>query len=449
MKKAKEAVGRRLGDIDLYDRLSIAKGSIGQVMEESHFGYKVNCDAEPDFKEAGVELKVTPYKRNSDKSISAKERLVLNIINYMTEHEKDFINSSLWLKNKCIQMMFYEHMNNTPKCDLRISHTIQYNYPIEDLAIIKNDWNTIITKIRQGKAHELSESDTLYLGACTKGQDSTSVRQQPFSDILARQRAYSLKQSYMTYLLRKYIFGAKSDERIVKDLSQLEKYSFEEFVLEQLRPHFGKTQLQLIDELGIKSTSKSINELIIAAILGVKGKVSQSEEFKKANIVPKTIRIGKDGMTIRESMSFPTFKFTEIINEEWETSTLKTLFDETKFMFVIFQFNEEGGLLFKDVIFWNIPNRDLEEVHKVWERTVKNITDGVIITKINGKQFNNLPKASENFVCHVRPHARDASDTYPLPDGRHLVKQCFWFNNTYVMNQIKKNFGKQKPITTN
>ena len=39
---------------------------------------------------------------------------------------------------------------------------------------------------------------------------------------------------------------------------------------------------------------------------------------------------------------------------------------------------------------------------------------------------------------HVRPHARNAADTYPLPDGRAMTKQCFWFNRTYVETIVKE-----------
>lgn len=39
---------------------------------------------------------------------------------------------------------------------------------------------------------------TMYLAACTKGANAASVRRQPFSQIPAKQRAYSLKGSYMT-----------------------------------------------------------------------------------------------------------------------------------------------------------------------------------------------------------------------------------------------------------
>ena len=38
------------------------KGNFGQILEKFYFGYEPNSDAEPDFKEAGIELKSSPLK---------------------------------------------------------------------------------------------------------------------------------------------------------------------------------------------------------------------------------------------------------------------------------------------------------------------------------------------------------------------------------------------------
>ena len=42
------------------------RGDLGQLIERHHFHYECNSDSNPDFREAGVELKVTPYKINDD-----------------------------------------------------------------------------------------------------------------------------------------------------------------------------------------------------------------------------------------------------------------------------------------------------------------------------------------------------------------------------------------------
>ena len=74
LKRAQEAIGIPLQLIDKTGRLSTGKGAVGTVIEESWFGYSPNSESEPDFPEAGVELKATPYIRTNS-GIRAKERL--------------------------------------------------------------------------------------------------------------------------------------------------------------------------------------------------------------------------------------------------------------------------------------------------------------------------------------------------------------------------------------
>lgn len=434
--RGRAAIGLSLKEIDTTNRLKTGKGAIGSVLEESWFGYSINSESQPDFAEAGVELKVTPYIYTK-KGLRAKERLVCNIINYMEEYKRTFSTSSFWTKCNTMLLMSYEHKSGISKGDFTIDEATLFSFPTEDLLIIEKDWETIVGKIKAGKAHELSEGDTLYLGACTKGATAASVRQQPFSELPAKQRAFSLKQSYMTYVLNSYIFGNKTDEHIIKDPSLLKEQSFEEFILSKIRPYFGKTQSELLDEFNLNTTAKNTNELLLSRMLGVTGHLSATEEFQKANIIPKTIRVNLNG-SITESMSFPVFNFKKIISEEWEDCEFKTMLEQTKFLFVVFKYNASQELVFQNLKFWNIPEKDLDEVKIVWEKTVNIIKQGVEFRTVGKRTFNNLPKASENRVSHVRPHARNANDTLELPDGRHMPKQCFWLNNTYIREQLEK-----------
>ena len=102
LRRAQEIKGIPLRDVDKTGRLATGKGAIGTVIEESWFGYTPNSESEPDFPEAGVELKVTPYMRGKN-GIRAKERLVCNIINYMEEYDKTFQTSAFW--HKCNTML--------------------------------------------------------------------------------------------------------------------------------------------------------------------------------------------------------------------------------------------------------------------------------------------------------------------------------------------------------
>lgn len=439
LKKSKEAINIPFGEIDTTKRLCVAKnkGNVGQMFEECWFGMKVNSRAEADFKELGVELKVTPCVKNKSNKYVAKERLVLNIIDYMTEVSKSFEDSSFWHKNKTLLLMYYEYFKDMPIADFKILETLLYEYPEKDLIVIKQDWEKIIQKIKAGKAHELSEGDTLYLGACRKGAGGEKdLRQQPFNTTKANQRAYSLKQSYMTYILNNYVLNQEKEETVIDNEAELEKQGFENYIINKIKPYFGKSQKDLIKEFNLNPAMKNVNERIIASILGIKGNIAAIEEFKKANIVPKTIRIEYGDKKIKESMSFPTFRFKEIINEAWEESFMYNLFSSTKFMFIIFKFDVNNTLYLDKVIFWNMPVADIEEVQKVWAETVRVIKEGVKITNKNGRDFNNLPGQSFNKVSHVRPHGQNKTDTYELPDGRKLTKQCFWLNNKYILKQI-------------
>lgn len=437
LRRAQEVIGIPLKDVDTTGRLATGKGAIGTVIEESWFGYSPNSESEPDFPEAGVELKVTPYLRGRN-GIRAKERLVCNIINYMEEYDKTFHTSAFWHKCETILLMSYEHLLDRPKGDFKIDAAILFSFPEEDLVIIENDWKTIMEKVRSGRAHELSEGDTMYLAACTKGATAASVRPQPFSAIPAKQRAYSLKSSYMTQILNIYIFGDAQSERIIKDPAELQEGKFEDYLRRKLSPYFGMTQAELKTYFAVESSAKNLNEVLLSKMLGIQGKIAYTEEFQKAGIVPKTIRVRKNG-TIKENMSFPTFDFIELSQEEeWEESNLYNYLAPTKFLFIIFQENEEGELVFERVKLWNIPNRDLEEVRRVWERTVQTIREGVVLEQTSRGVTNNLPKQSESAVAHVRPHGRDGNDRLPLPDGRMMTKQCFWLNNAYIAEQIKE-----------
>lgn len=441
LRRGQEAKGIPLREIDRTGRLSTGKGAIGTVIEESWFGYTPNSESEPDFPEAGVELKVTPYLRGKN-GIRAKERLVCNIINYMEEYDRTFDTSAFWHKCNTILLMSYEHIPDVPKGDFRIDEAVLFSFPEEDLIIIERDWETIMNKVRAGKAHELSEGDTLYLAACTKGANASSVRPQPFSDILAKQRAYSLKSSYMTQILNKYIFGTSESPRIIKNASALQEKTFEEYLIDKVTPYYGMSQKELKALFAVESTAKSLNEMLLARMLDVKGRIAQTEEFQKACIVPKTIRVQKNGK-IKESMSFPTFDFIELSQEaEWEESELHNYLAPTKFLFVIFKERDDGEYVFQRVMFWNIPAADLDEVERVWQRTVQTIRNGVVLTQTANGVSNNLPKQSESYVAHVRPHGKNAADTLPLPDGRMMTKQCFWLNNSYIAAQISEGMNK-------
>ncbi|WP_370751182.1 Sau3AI family type II restriction endonuclease [Eubacterium sp.] len=414
------------------------KGGLGELIEECFFHYECNSDSQPDFDKAGCELKVTPYKQNKNGSYSAKERLVITMINYMDVVNETFETSHLWNKSKLILLIYYLWQPNVDRLQYKINYSKLFTPPEQDIKIIRNDFNIILNKIKKGLAHELSGSDTMYLEACPKASNSSVRRIQPFSDIPAKPRAFAFKNSYMTYVLNNFIIPGKNTyEPIVSETSEK---SFEEYVIDKVSKYKDYSEKELCDlfNIDLNKRPKNLGAMLAYRILGIKG--NKAEEFEKAGIVVKTIRI-ENNNKIKENMSFPTFKFKKLIEETWEDSTFCNYLANTKFFFIVYKYDENNVLRLKGCQFWNIPYNDLNgNVKDVWEETVRVLKEGLIIKEVNGRLTNNFPKASNNPISHVRPHAKDKNDTYELPDGSSYPKQCFWLNNSYILSQLNKDF---------
>jgi DNA mismatch repair protein MutH len=418
------------------------KGNFGQILEKFYFLYEPNSDSEPDFAIAGLELKSTPLKQLQNKEYRSKERLVLNIINYLEVVNQDFETSSFWKKNANILLIFYLHQAGYDILDYLIKLVDEWNFPKTDLEIIKKDWQLIKQKIADGKAHELSEGDTFYLGACTKGANANSTRKQPFNDIPTKQRAYSLKQGYVNHIIASIaneatgIYG-----KLIPSVAVAKKQTIEEIVISKFKPYYNKTVEQILKKTGVKinTTAKSFYANLTKAILGIELD-KEIEEFEKAEIIVKTVRLKENNLP-KEDISFSNFKFEEIVNEEWDESNFKDIL-EHKFLFVFFQFENEE-LVLRKVKFWNMPYADILEAEKVWAKTKNIVSKGKIVREVkDGIRYTNFPNKSFNSVSHVRPHATNAADTYPLPTkdkltkAKEYTKHCFWLNNTYVKDEI-------------
>lgn len=433
---------RQICDPKILEHNYTGKGNFGQILEKFYFGYNPNSKSEADFFEIGMELKTSPLKQLRNNEYRSKERLVLNIINYIEVVNQKFEESDFWKKNANILLIFYLHQAGYDILDYLIKLVDEWNFPNTDLEIIKKDWELIKQKIADGKAHELSEGDTFYLGACTKGANANSTRKQPFNDIPAKQRAYSLKQGYVNHIIASIaneatgIYG-----KLIPSVAVAKKLTIEEVVIAKFKPYYGKTVDQIIAITGVElnTTAKSFYANLTKAILGIELD-KEIEEFDKAEIIVKTVRLKENNLP-KEDISFPNFKYEEIVNEEWDDSNFKDIL-EHKFLLVFFQFENEQ-LVLRKVKFWNMPYADILEAEKVWAKTKEIVSKGKIVKKVIGTtRYTNFPNKSFNSVSHVRPHATNAADTYPLPTkdkltkGKEYTKHCFWLNNTYVRDEI-------------
>ncbi len=421
------------------------KGGLEHMIESLFFKYPINSDPGPDFKEAGLELKGTGLKELKSGEYQIKERLVCDMIDYMKVVDETFETSLFYIKSRIMLLIFYLYKKGVNKLDLKFIYTVLWKLPEKDLLIIRHDFETIVNKIRRGEAHLLSEGDTEYLGACRKGQKGDKPRKQPFSQILAPKRAFSLKPAYMRTVLN-FIksqgssavcnFEIGTDHEELVSVDDLRSNSFEEIILDRFDEFLGRSYHDIAQNKGVNLSNnpKSKFALIANAIASSEkcANVNRSEEFLKAGLTMKTIRVSANGK-IKEAMSFENIDYLEVAEcDSWIDSRLYELFS-SRFLFVIFKeqtFGAEDYIL-SDVFFWTMPKEDLNGAELYWNH----IREVVLANKISAE---NWWKAKDRKKFHVRPKALKKTDLAPTPQGGYAEKFCYWFNNDYVRDIVNK-----------
>jgi len=480
------------------------KGWVGNSIESDWFGIPNNSKKEADFPNLNLELKVTPIRQTRN-GWSAKERLVLNIFDFHDEYKRQFENASFLEKTNLMELIYYEFIKETPAPDFCIKAATLFNLhdlPKEDQLIIEQDWNVIVSKIKDGKAEELSDSLTKYLGATTKGSKTEkNMTTQPFSEVKAHRRSFTLKGSYMTELARMIMSGKYKEpseyveqeeklfvaetkldyytpEPIIKNIEQLKVKTFEEIIIEQFEPYVNKTKRELgkIFDVEIpKKNDKASTPILAKKMLNLKTDVQNTEEFRKAGISVKVVTVHSNQLRKTYSKRKATegfklqnyFDFKEVTETRWEDSDLYEYLSSTRFLLVIFEETSDEEI-FKGVKFWNMPSSDLNGlVYETWKKTIDIIKEGVTLKykkKNNKKGYeitNNLPSMRDNTILHVRPDAKlssykDDSCSLRLPapinwinrpinmtdelTDYYMTKQAFWLNPTYMYQQIDELF---------
>lgn len=390
-----------------------AKGRIGNLVEKYYFGYEPNSVSAPDFPEAGLELKVTGLKVAGKKGLVAKERLSLNMINYHELVAETFESSSFYAKCKKILVICYLYDNSKSELEqVFTEHQFIFRLENAELEDIKRDWTFIQAKVRDGKAHEISEGDTLFLKASRKGaggdKDLTS---QPFSVVSANRRGWSFNSGYLTALIEDGMAN-----RAIHISAPTE--ALEDTISRLLGAYVGVPTDQLLEDFHVGTKSKSKRHDLVVKILSDAGK--SFKDALAAGIRIKTVRL-KHGGKAREAMSFARFDYIEVAQQGWDESDFCQALED-KFLLAVFEEDENGVERFKKVSLWNMPYEDRLMAKEVWEETQARILSGSY----------EFPQSSESAVAHVRPHARNAEDKALCPDGLYRLKRSFWLNQKYI-----------------
>ncbi|MEP9852959.1 Sau3AI family type II restriction endonuclease [Staphylococcus aureus] len=500
---ASKAVNKKIKDlvtnetVQKYYANTNNKGWIGNAIESDWFKVPNNSRKEADIPYLDLEIKVTPI-RETKKGWSAKERLVLNIFDFNDEYKRNFLNASFIEKSNLIELLYYEYKKNVDSPNLKIKAATLFNFddlPEEDLLIIEQDWNIIIDKIKEGKAEELSDSLTKYLGATTKGSKTEkNLTKQPFSDIKAHRRAFTLKGAYMTELAKKNMALVEENEKVIKNVEDLKNKSFENLILERFQPYIGKSKNELAQIFNVaipEKNDKASSATLAKKMLNLKGEIENTEEFKKSGISVKILTINPISKKATEGFKIiipgeQSIEPEEIIKQDWEDSSLKDYLSSNQFLLVIFE-KYKDKVIFKGAKFWRVNYNDLETTIKnTWVETKRILENGVRLEYIKmnkptstGKLYkvsNNLPGIKDTKALHVRPSAKvscyynnpsqsmklpvpskwinkpqhtdwiDNTKPLDIPTDEltewYMTKQLWWLNPTYMYQQVKEFFKK-------
>lgn len=408
------------------------KGDFGQALERHYFFYDLNSEARADFSEAGLELKTAGVLPDGD-GWKAKERLKLGSLNYHSILTESFDRSAFLEKNRRLLVVCHEYEKGKPVTKRVVRLVDIWDIPEEDLIQMEAEWNLIASYVRDGRAHELSEGLTDYLGAATSGQGKgRDFVTQPNSPQLAKKRALAFKQPYVNRIVKEFE-ARQTRERLeeaslVTNLQELERAGdIERLVLQRFEPFLGLTEAEAWDKLdpGIKRPSpnnKNRRQWLNAAILGVPGK-RNIEEFDKAGIQMRSFPLQTRGRKPKEDFPFPAFDFHDLVGERWETSALRTNL-LNRFLTVFYRRDDTGVYTLEDAVFWGFPEELLDaEARATWVHTVRSIRQGKV---------DELPKSSDTGLVFVRTHGLDSRDLVRLPNGLEVPKVSFWLHKDFL-----------------
>ena len=428
--KARELRGKRLGEIPgaSFEALTggTGRGEAGHALE-AFFGIPRNTLSMPDFPGAGIELKAVPLRRTG-RGLGVKERTVISDIDYVKLMEQTWETAKV--RNKLrILFVFFEHLDVTPKAAFPIRGILLWEPDSRTNALLRADWERVFTKVRQARAHELSESDGAIMGPSRKGATGTSVRTQPFGTIKAKSRAWALKPSFTLSLFRG-IVKPETAESLLENLGFHQAERFEAHLVERFAPYVGARVEDVAAGFGMpRSTSKSYAAEVARRIFGARGFRTKIIEFEEMGLTPRTTRVRDDFMPY-ESTSFPAFKYQAILEEEWEDSDLLAQVEYMLFLPVHGSAKEtpQADCTFGQPVFWRPSVTSLEVMRREWE---------AFRMEIRNRRADRLTPASKTTALHVRPHGRDSSDTDEAPGLGPIVKKSFWLNRSFVQRILQ------------
>jgi DNA mismatch repair protein MutH len=270
--------------------------------------------------------------------------------------------------------------------------------------------------VRAGRAEEISESRSVALVAATKGSGGPPDRVQPHSSTLASRRAWALRPAFLRSVLERSRTGRQFAIEVSTTLA--------DGALRTLSAHIDSTIGEVESSLGRAPTrAKHRAKLVVDAAIAAAGGPTSAELLERGVDV-RAVVVDETSWPY-EAMSFPAFRYQELIREDWEQSELLARLD--RFLFVPIVADQGLGAIGQGVIrrpfLWVPSESDLGGMAREWTMYRDEVEAGMALQ---------LTPAKRTHYLHVRPKGKTGLDTDPAPKVGQVVKKCFWFNKALM-----------------
>lgn len=455
-----DLTGRSAGEVADLLGMKIAKSDqggeragLGELVER-YFGKLRDNAPEPDIKNLGIEIKTLPMERRSA-AWRVKEPTSVTQIDYHELARQNWATAPIRKKIKRILWVPFEH-DKTDKRRCVFRRPFLWSPPAVDEPAFQADFDGVRQMVRQGKAHELSETLSKVLAARRKGA-SGSRTTQPYSAEPAKTRAWAFKTAYTQPLLEQNVLR----EAYVSIASPLGVTDLREVIPEvesRLRRFEGWTLSRLAKETGatIRGGKAGPADFVRKALgIPARGRI---EELEKLGIRIHTVPVRASDMMPFEATPFPRMDPDEFLEEDWEESQLSEDVDAILFIPLL---SERKGLGTDRVIgrafVWRPTTeqwRTLEAEWRMFQEIVRR--EGIRYVprldakgrpryRVDGRPLrdSNLPSAEETECIHIRPHADDSEDEDTTRLGTRATGQSFWLNKKFVQRLLLDRRSRQ------
>lgn len=343
---------------------------------------------------------------------------------------EEFEFSKLLFKNKKILIIWYRYEENINYADMEIIDYQLYDLS-QDEEIIKNDFYIIKNMVTKGEAHNISEGQTAYLGACTKASTSADRTPQPNNIKQAKPRAFCLKNSYMTGIFRILLSGNQINTEI-----QTFK-TIEEYIYNQIKHYIGKTQLEIYNMLTgedyTKKIPKNMSKMLSDRLIGKDEELENKNElFKKTRYIIKNSPVYPNGKPV-ERMSFRKIRISEF-EKDWEESNWKQYFEEVTLLVICYETENKtvknGYRKLKEIKTISFTDEDLEELKKGYK---------MVQEAINKKDISLLPYPSsyKNQIIEIAPKGVKGDKAYEDFFEKNTTKTTFMLSKDFLEKKFE------------